>query len=114
MVALFESIEKQNKLRQALEEWLGTPFRHHCGVKNLGCDCIFFVARIYEGLEIVTNVKIPDYSKDWHLHNTRELLKEGILKKANVEKVNISDLMNGDIILWNSASSWRSVYTLSN
>lgn len=95
----FESIKRQKELKRILDEWLGTPFRHLCGMKGLGCDCIHFGARVFEELELLTDIVISDYPKDWHLHNTRELLKEGLIKNLNVEKVELSDLMNGDIIL---------------
>lgn len=95
----FASIEKQKALKKILDEWMNTPFRHHCGVKGLGCDCIYFVARTCEELDLVSNIFIPDYPKDWHIHNTRELLAEGIERELNVKKVKLCCLMNGDIIL---------------
>jgi len=94
----FDDIEKQKELKRILDEWIGTPFRHHCGVKGLGCDCIHFVARVFEELGVMRNVTIPNYPKDWHLHNTRELLEEGIFRHLKVEKVSLSNFMNGDII----------------
>jgi hypothetical protein len=99
----FEEIEKQKQLKKILDEWLNTPFRHHCGVKGLGCDCIHFVACVLDelGILILTKKTIPDYPKDWHLHNTRELLEEGIIKNLNyiyqalndigVRKINFND-----------------------
>jgi hypothetical protein len=30
----FEDIEKQKDLKKVLDEWLDTPFRHHCGLKE--------------------------------------------------------------------------------
>jgi cell wall-associated NlpC family hydrolase len=98
MTDYFESIERQKELKKVLDEWVGTPFRHYCGVKGLGCDCIHFVARVLEELKIIKNVKIPDYPRDWHLHNTRELLREGILKELNVKDVDFQNPKNGDII----------------
>lgn len=108
----FESIEKQKALKKALDEWLGTPFRHHCGVKGLGCDCIHFGKRIYEELGLLIDTVIPNYPKDWHLHNTRELLKEELIKNLNVEKVGLFDLINGDIILshFGKAASHVGIY----
>ncbi len=103
----FENKEEQEKLRRILGSWIDTPFRHHCGVKGLGCDCIHFVVRVLEELGILYNVIIPNYPKDWHLHNTRELLEEGILRHLKVKKVTpsnfmskdaISNFMNGDIV----------------
>lgn len=109
---LFESKEKQNELKRILDSWTGTPFRHHCGVKGRGCDCIHFVARVFEEMGIVTLNKVPNYPKDWHLHNTRELLAESIENYCNVEKVNLNSLKNGDIILshYGKAASHAAIY----
>ena len=110
----FEGIEEQNKLKTILDEWLNTPFRHHCGVKGLGCDCIHFVACVLDelGILILTKKTIPDYPKDWHLHNTRELLEEGIIKNLNVEKISLSNPVNGDLICshFGTAASHAGIY----
>ena len=110
----FEGIEEQNKLKKILDEWLNTPFRHHCGVKGLGCDCIHFVACVLDelGILILTKKTIPDYPKDWHLHNTRELLEEGIIKNLNVEKISLSNPVNGDLICshFGKAASHAGIY----
>jgi hypothetical protein len=101
-------------LKKVLDEWLDTPFRHHCGVKGLGCDCIHFVACVLEEMNLLTLTKktIPDYPKDWHLHNTRELLEEGIIKNLNVEKINLSNPVNGDLICshFGKAASHAGIY----
>lgn len=110
----FDNIEKQHQLKRLLDEWIGTPFRHHAGVKGRGCDCIHFVTKIFEELGVIQWRKdlIPDYPRDWHLHNTRELLMEGILKELPGEKVELSSLKNGDIILshYGKAASHASIY----
>lgn len=110
----FEDKDKQQKLKKILDSWLSTPFRHHTGVKGAGCDCIHFVIRVYEEMGILKcecNF-VPDYPKDWHLHNTRELLAEGIEKKLKVQKVSLDVLKNGDIILshYGKAASHASIY----
>lgn len=55
---------------------------------------------------------IPDYSRDWHLHNTRELLCEAIEKELKVEKMSLETPMNGDIICshFGQASSHAGIY----
>ena len=112
----FVSIENQERLKRVLDSWLipSTPFRHHCGVKGKGCDCIHFVARVFEELAILQWRKdlIPDYPRDWHLHRTQELLMQGILKELSVERVEISDLMNGDLVLfqYGRASAHAAIY----
>jgi cell wall-associated NlpC family hydrolase len=105
MTYFFESQERQDKLGSILEEWIGTPFRHKCGVKGLGCDCIHFVGKVFEEFDLIdfNRVKIPDYPRDWHLHNNKERLAEAILNYLDVEFINLKNegkLMNGDIILF--------------
>lgn len=101
-MSYFDNVEHQNKLRVILKEWEGTPFRHHCGVKGLGCDCIHFVGRVIEelGLIHINDRTIDNYPPDWHLHNTRERLSEAIESKLNVDKISLAELKNGDIVLF--------------
>ena len=98
----FESIEKQRELRVILEEWLNTPFRHHVGVKQVGCDCIHFAVRVFEEMGIIRWRKdmIQNYAYDGHLHHTRGLLPNGIEKEFNVEKRGLISPMNGDIFIF--------------
>ena len=110
----FEDINKQEELKKILDSWIGTPFRHYCGVKGLGCDCIHFVACVFDEMKIIKMTKklIPDYPKDWHLHNTRELLKEGIVKNLKTLGIGLGSLKNGDIILshYGKAASHIGIY----
>lgn len=101
MKYFFEDKDQQDQLRKILESWLGTPHRHHCGVKGLGVDCIHLVVKTLEEMGILRWRKnlVPDYPPDWHIHNTRELLKEGLEKEVRGEWVDLGSLMNGDIVL---------------
>lgn len=101
MKYFFEDIEKQNQLKSILKEWEGTPYRHWAGVKQGGCDCIHFVARVLEEFGFGP-FQIPKYPKDWHCHNYEELLLNGIrIQLENeIELVNINNPMNGDILLY--------------
>jgi hypothetical protein len=108
----FDDLENQKRLKIILDEWLDppTPWRHRCGVKHLGTDCIHFVLRVSEELGLLKWRKdlIPDYPRDWHLHNTRELVSEGLKRELKVEKIDLGELLkkislgellNGDIIV---------------
>ena len=110
----FSDLEKQKELKKILDEWLGTPFRHHCGVKGGGTDCLHFVARVLEEMGILTWRKnmVPDYPRDWHLHNTRELLKEAIDRELKGEWKELNGFMNGDILLshFGKAASHVGIY----
>jgi len=110
----FEDEQRQIELKKILDSWLHTPFRHHAGVKGRGCDCIHFVMRVYEEIGVVKWRKnlIPDYPPDWHLHNTRELLSEGLQREIKIQKVSLDNLKNGDIILshYGKAASHASIF----
>jgi cell wall-associated NlpC family hydrolase len=88
-----------DQLREEVTSWLGTPYRHWCGVKGMGCDCIHFVARVVEASGLGP-FNIPWYPKDWHLHRSEELLREGILSQVTAESVQEADIQNGDITLY--------------
>ena len=100
MKYFFEDIEKQKQLKEILDSWRNTPFRHRCGVKGLGTDCIHFIKCVLQEMKIIGDVTIPEYSPDWHLHKTHQLLINGILEHLNVENVGFKNLLNGDLILY--------------
>lgn len=118
----YEDVEKIVELRRILAEWEHTPYRHRCGVKGLGADCIHFVARVLEELGLLKWRKnlVPDYPRDWHMHNTRELLLENLLRKVRGEilsgapagMLDRGEVQNGDIILshYGQAASHAAIY----
>lgn len=97
----FDDPAKQAQLKQIMDSWLGTPFRHHCGVKGLGTDCAHFVCRVFEEMGLLKWRKnlIPDYPRDWSSHDTRELLLERLAKEFNIAPADLDAPMNGDIIV---------------
>lgn len=106
----FEDKDRQEQLGKVLNSWLRTPFRHCCGVKGLGCDCIHFVIGVLEELDFGP-FKVQNYARDWHLHNRNELLANGIKKQLKVEEVK-KPYKNGDIICFEfgKAYSHASIY----
>lgn len=103
-------------LGRSLTEWEGTPYRHRCCVKYKGCDCIHFVAGVFDDIGIYkyTKRKIPQYPKDWHLHNTKEFLYEETRRQLNVVDLDtkLGSYMDGDILLftYGLAASHSSIY----
>lgn len=95
----FDSKENQGRLEKILYEWIGTPWRHWSGVKNLGTDCIHFAVRVLEELGF-DSFTIPNYPRDWNLHNSNEDLLDNIKKQLNCIEVNVNIPMNGDIVLF--------------
>lgn len=114
MKYFFEDSKKRKELKRILEEWVGTPHRHHCGVKGKGTDCIHFVARVYQEIGVWEKVKIPEYAPDWHLHRSGEMLLEGIVEqgKDKIVMVGCDNPIDGDIILYQfgRASAHAGIY----
>ena len=113
----FEDPEKQARLKTILESWVGTPYRHASCVKGLGCDCIHFIIGVFKefGIVKIDLKKIPNYPRDWHLHNTRELLSESIEKMdhgVSVTKVGVDNPVNGDVLLshYGKAASHAAIF----
>ncbi|MBW2044782.1 MAG: C40 family peptidase [Deltaproteobacteria bacterium] len=97
MKYFFDREERVERLRTVLAGWIGTPFRHWCGVRGEGCDCIHMVLRVLEDFGFGP-IKVPWYPKDWHLHRSEEILVEGITRELPVVKVSPNEVANGDIV----------------
>jgi cell wall-associated NlpC family hydrolase len=102
-MSYFDSEERQKKLKAILDEWAGTPFRHSCGIKGLGADCLQSVAEIMRevGVSSIPN-KFPVYEKDWHLHRGQERILESLFNLGQSEEISFDEslLKNGDIIVF--------------
>jgi len=99
----FFSSSAQENLRRILVEWEGTPYRHHCGVKQGGADCIQFVGRVMQEAGALEHYDFPEYPPDWHLHQTEERLLNGMLdlvRQGIAIAVDPDAPENGDVLLF--------------
>jgi hypothetical protein len=122
MKYFFEDEKKREILYQELKTWLRTPFKHHVGVKGIGCDCIHFVLRVYEcdklGAIRPGILRVPNYPKDWHIHNDIELLYNKFKSLSQFEELEIKEgfpteaPLDGDVYLhkYGLANSHSSIY----
>lgn len=90
---------RQQKLKRILDSWLGTPYKHWCGIKGLGADCTHFLFRVLEEFEFGP-FKVPMYPKDWNLHHKDEALLKTLLLLLPCEETGVKNLRNGDIVLF--------------
>jgi cell wall-associated NlpC family hydrolase len=97
----FEDQDKQDKLWEIIQSWIGTKHMHGCGVKQKGTDCLHFVLRVFEEMGFGP-FKIPKYSPDWHQHKGDELLLKGLMTQSKMKleqfKPENVTLMNGDLV----------------
>ena len=120
MTWYFTPIERQLRLKEIIDSWIGTPFRHRCAVKGKkgGVDCINFCGEVYKEMGILDSYELPKYGKDWHLHRQGEKLLTGIFDFAdahptyNLKSVGFNNPKNGDIIMfqYGRASAHTSIY----
>lgn len=98
----FNSKEKQEVLRKELEGWLGTPFRHRAAVKQVGADCLHFIAKVYETVGVFKGVvdSIPFYGHDWCHHTTDEILYKSVKRMREFQEIQFKNIMNGDLVLY--------------
>lgn len=89
LVKYFDTEEEVDRLEAEAASWLGTPYRHWAGVKGRAADCIHFVIKTFDAVGAMQGrkVPIPNYARDWHMHNGKELLRKGIEKYFPVAKV---------------------------
>ena len=108
MVLIMNYFNENNlkKLKAILDSWLKTPYRHQCGVKGAGCDCIHLIARVLEEMSFGP-FKIPEYSRDWHLHKTDQILWIKLLnelKRTGISFIQINakneEPVSGDVVLY--------------
>jgi cell wall-associated NlpC family hydrolase len=106
-----EEIARQRMLIvKAALSWVGTPYEPKAAVKGAGSDCLTLLPSVYGALGMDIDVvpdDLPYYSKDWHLHQTREFYLEGKDGKPGIlhfcdEVAGPPDRhpLPGDIVLW--------------
>ena len=97
--------EGRNRVVAEALTWEGTPYIPHGRIKGKdgGCDCLTFVAGVYENAGVIDRLPIPHYNRDWHLHDNVELYLFG--KDDTPGMLHFCDEITGppqpaDIVLW--------------
>lgn len=97
-----EALERQAVVNMA-KEWLGTPYHPNGDVKGAGVDCIRLIQRCFIDSNIITDFALPHYAPQWALHQTSELLIEGLLTYSH----EIFELpQRGDVAVFRIGKCW--------
>lgn len=72
MRTMGKEIAQRQLVVETARTWLGTPFHHYAGVKRVGVDCAFLLARVFEEAGLIAKQRIPAYPADWHIHREAE------------------------------------------
>lgn len=70
---------QRNAVLTEAREWLGTPYVEAGRVKgkNGGCDCLTFLAGVYENTRVIERMEMPLYPPDWHMNHAEEWYLDG-------------------------------------
>jgi cell wall-associated NlpC family hydrolase len=87
---------RRQRVLDEAESWLHTPYHPHGRVKGAGCDCLTFLAEVYEQAGIISHVDLPFYRPDRMLHSHEELYLEGVLEHGR----EVETPEPGDVVLY--------------
>ena len=63
---------KSELILSEAQSWIRTPFHHKAMIKGVGVDCAHFVIGVFHETGLGPDLKVEDYSPDWHLHQGGE------------------------------------------
>lgn len=91
-----------NALRQRVldvaDSWLGTPFHHLQRCKHAGVDCGQFLFGVFREAELIPDVEIPYYTRDFHLHRSEEWYRT--LVEGFSYRIDPTELLPADVVLY--------------
>jgi len=96
----FDDPQKQAKLRDELQSWMGTPFRHNAHVKGAGVDCVRLVGEVMVSCGVEPSYDFGYYSLDFSMHNERSILVDYIEKTGKFVMVEPCKAQLGDIAVF--------------
>lgn len=108
------TVEDEMRARVVAEalSWTHTPYmpRGRVKGKNGGCDCLTFLAGVFQGVGILpADFPIPDYPHDFHQHSAVEyylLGKDGTPGMLQFCNEIEGPPKSGDIVLWKFGQSF--------
>ena len=91
--------DRQQRIIDLARSWLGTPYRHQCSSKGIGCDCIGLVRGVWR--EFYGHDKdptdIPPYQSSWYEVDQRDtMLVFG--RRYLVEVGSLEEAVPGDVL----------------
>lgn len=93
--------ELQNDLRQAIIaealNWVNTPWRHQGEIKGAGVDCGKLIYKVYQHFNLVPEIDVPCYSRQWMLHRDDD---EMLAWADRIGLVRTGTAKPGDVAVW--------------
>lgn len=83
-------------------EWLETPYQHQAMVKHEGVDCAMLVVGVALNCGLITKEdvkKVPNYSREWHMHQDIPLIQQ-IMESFGCKQKKGDTIRPGDIVIF--------------
>ena len=91
-----EQEQRQGVVDEALT-WLRTPHHHRGRLKGVGVDCLTFPAMVYQAVGLVPLLPELEYSEQWFLHKSEEIVLIWVVKYGREIK---GPPLPGDLVLY--------------
>lgn len=104
MKPLFLNQDMRESLKAELEQWRGTPFIGHSGLRGVGVDCVRLSASVLQGIGAMGAIEWPSYPINGGGEDIRKMLCDRI-QAAGATPVELADNeapMIGDILVFSS------------
>lgn len=78
--------------------WEGSPWHHRACVKGVGVDCVRLLEAVAKAVGLLPEAwEVPEYSNEFHLHNTTEILLQ-VLADLGCLPVPLDARQPGDLV----------------
>jgi cell wall-associated NlpC family hydrolase len=101
--------EQRARIIAVAHTWFPTPFVDQQGLKGVGVDCAYLLARVAEESGIIDHVEIPYYSPQCYLHKKPDgtwdhTYEQIILQYAH--EITEDQVKPGDFVLYKQSHSY--------
>ena len=83
----FKTIARKMDLIREARSWLRTPFRDHCAMKGVGCDCVGFAHAVFVSVRAVNPIQFPSYALDEGSHSNQSKLERVLIDSGSFIKI---------------------------
>jgi len=90
------------KVLNAAESWIGTPYRHQASTKSVGCDCLGLIRGVWRDVYGDEPGLPPPYAPDWAERSGTDRLMAAALKHFGTP-LPLTQAQPGDVLLFR----WR-------
>lgn len=86
----------RDKILQAANGWIGTPYHHRAMIKGVGVDCAQLLIACYSEAGLTDKFDTGEYAFQWMLHKSDELFLANLQERLH----QVETPKPGDIVIY--------------